>query len=99
MEHRIRPVVIFEFSDGCVTDWIAARTLKEAKACYVDHYGAEQLSEIEKSEPGIRALAPSELDKLTYRDEDDGKSRTFADQLRRIEAAGDVPAHFACTEF
>lgn len=98
---RERPVAIFEFSDGVVTDWVAARTLKEAKACYVENYSAKQLEEIENCEErGIRALTPSEMDKFFYMDEEDGPKRSFADQLRKLETDGATfPQHFACTEF
>lgn len=88
------PIKIFVMND---CDWIAARSLEEAKTYY------DQEIEADLDDP--RELTEEELDRKVFveSDEDDrpnGEAMAFREKLRRMVVAGDkFPTFFASTEF
>lgn len=94
---KARNVLIYEIGDD-VKDWVAARSLVEARAGYVEMYGQEQLDDALAAGLEFRVLAPREMDTFRYRD-GEGGGITFAEQLQKMKAAGEkFPTHFACSE-
>ena len=88
---------IFSMND---CDWVAAETLEEAKAAYLEHTYITNSTNDEHDafdDPG--EITEIQYDKLLFHDED-GKVRSFREQLQHMIAAGEkFPTFFASTEY
>ena len=88
-------IKIFSMND---CDWVAARSLEEAKKYYREkHWSGDDSDQTVFDDP--HELDGSAMNRLQFSD-DDGSKRTFAAQLALLIAQGqEFPCFFASTEY
>ncbi len=98
------PWRVFQMND--VTEWVMARTEREAVACYLEYCNScgDHRTEDEMRADGsifqVRELTEAELQHHKYDDGGSHKGRyTFADELARQAFHARVPMFFATTEY
>jgi hypothetical protein len=88
-------IKIFGMND---CDWVAARTIEEARDFYRTFVGKAAFEEYE--EEGCEPHEEQRINNLPYTDDEHPQPITFAEQLQRMIASGEqFPAFFATTEY